>query len=129
MNEPIHPNDLSSSLTKQADEIHKERRFLLERTYQFINFGILTMGLGLTACFAEKAQPFRTTLALTIAALFLGATLIGVFSWKTYRQILAEERKIYHIDHYNSPSYWWVFFGGIGFGVIGVISFTYIATL
>ena len=114
-----------------AELLATERRFLIERSYQFISFGVVVLGLGLNACLGNTHS--RAT-PLVFALLFGGATWIGLSSLAAYRHLVGAERTAAAATEPDSPGhgfvapdYTWLFRGGIAFGLLSILAFGYLA--
>jgi hypothetical protein len=111
---------------RDVEQIASERRFLLERVFQFVNFGIVTMGLGLAALGSSEIAGIRSIVAFVLCTLFAGATVLCLFSWRAYKTIQAAEAALTPNDGFHSPSYWYLFAGGFFFGLLSTLMFGYV---
>lgn len=107
----------------QIQIVAGERRFLLEKVFQFINFGLISFGLGLNACFSnEAAAGYRSLLSGALGLLFLGATFVTIVFWLEHHKLRAREVELLQ-GSFRPPQYWWIFLGAVSFGVISTTVF------
>jgi hypothetical protein len=96
--------------------------------FQFLNFGLITLGLGLNALFSKGTGDNRTWLAYGLAFVFAGSTVISLLLWLEYHKIRSYEAGIRKPLNQMAPSsFWLLFFGGITLGALASAAFLYVA--
>ena len=111
------------------ENLRTERFFLLDKTYQFLNYGLVTFGLGLNAIFAIDSAETKKYMAIALMVLFIGATISGIMGWTSYKRIRKVELEKLKDQAFLSPSYEYIFGGGVIFGLLATGIFLFLSEL